>query len=80
MSRSHGALNCEDVMERLFGYLDRELDEAARADIEYHLHACRGCFSRTEFERRLRAKLVETATLPAPASLHDRVRTLIERF
>lgn len=80
MTHEHRGLSCEEVMEQLFAYLDGELGEGAHADIEHHLEACRGCFSRVEFERRLKARLAETGRVPAPESLRERLRTMIERF
>lgn len=76
----HRELNCEEVMEQLFTYLDGELDENAQIDIGRHLEACRDCFSRVEFERRLKARLAELGRVPAPERLRERVRTIIGRF
>lgn len=73
-------LSCEEVIERLFTFLDHELDSRSSADIERHLQRCRDCFTRAEFERKLRAKVAGTGTAKAPARLHDRVRSLIKRY
>jgi anti-sigma factor (TIGR02949 family) len=74
------ALSCEDVLDHLFAYLDGELDAATGEDIERHLHACRGCFSRAEFERRLKVRLAEANATGAPETLVRRIRTLMEQF
>lgn len=74
------AMSCEEVIERLFDYLDRELDPQEAADVERHLHRCRDCFTRAEFERRLRARVAATGTAKAPPRLHQRIRTLLDRF
>ena len=71
---------CEEVMEQLFAYLDRELDEQMHDEIQRHLERCRDCFSRAEFERRLKTRLAETGTAAAPDRLRARVMTMIERF
>lgn len=73
-------LTCEEVIERLFDYLDRELDGPQAADIERHLHRCRDCFTRAEFEKRLRARVAATGTAAAPPRLRRRIRELIDRF
>lgn len=73
-------LRCEQVLEHLFEYLDHALDAQTSAEIERHLDACRGCFSRAEFERRLRARVAETGTASAPATLRARIKALIDRF
>lgn len=74
------ALSCEDVLEHLFAHLDDELDARMGAEIERHLHACRGCFSRAEFERRLKARLAEASATGAPETLVRRITTLMEQF
>ncbi|MCE8018001.1 anti-sigma factor [Halomonas sp. MCCC 1A17488] len=74
------AMSCEEVIERLFDYLDRELDPQEATDVERHLHRCRDCFTRAEFERRLRARVTATGTAKAPPRLHQRIRTLLDRF
>jgi anti-sigma factor (TIGR02949 family) len=76
----HQALSCEQVLEHLFEYLDRALDARANADIERHLAACRVCFGRAEFERRLRQRVADTATSAAPERLRERVKALVEKF
>lgn len=76
----HKKLSCEQVLAHLFEYLDSALDASTSADIERHLEACRGCFGRAEFERRLRARVAETATAEAPERLRKRVELLIGRF
>lgn len=74
------ALSCEEVIERLFDYLDRQLDPQEASDVEWHLERCRDCFTRAEFERRLRARVAATGTAKAPPRLHQRIRTLLDRF
>lgn len=64
----------------LLEHLDGELDEESSRRIEQHLAACRGCFTRAEFERHLRARIAEAGAVEAPASLRERIRFLIERF
>lgn len=73
-------ITCDEVIEVLMSYLDRELDETALRAVDAHIQTCRGCFSRAEFERRLRARVAQTADVKAPAVLHDRVRAITRRF
>lgn len=73
-------LDCEEVIAKLFDYLNRELDADTLRAIDEHIALCRGCFSRAEFERRLRARLTEAGEAEAPASLRLRTRRLLERF
>lgn len=73
-------LSCEDVLENLFIYLDREVDEKMHADIEHHLQQCRECYSRADFERRLKQRIAETGEADAPEELQQRIKSLIDRF
>lgn len=73
-------ITCDEVLEQLFAYLDGELSADQLATIEHHLEHCRDCFSRAEFERKLRAKVAEAAQAAAPDRLHRRVRMLMRRF
>ncbi|WP_299314279.1 anti-sigma factor family protein [uncultured Halomonas sp.] len=73
-------LGCEEVIERLFDYLDRELGARQAEEIERHLARCRDCFSRAEFERRLRAMVEASGTVKAPPRLHRRIRHLLDQF
>jgi mycothiol system anti-sigma-R factor len=74
------SLTCEQVLEHLLEYLDRELTPETSADIDRHLAECRGCYSRAEFERRLKARVAEAGTAEAPGSLRQRIKGLIDRF
>jgi anti-sigma factor (TIGR02949 family) len=73
-------IRCEDVIEKLLEYLDRELDATEERDFARHLETCRGCFTRAEFERRLRAKVRETGAVKAPHSLRRRIRAMVARY
>ncbi|MEX0731760.1 MAG: zf-HC2 domain-containing protein [Aquisalimonadaceae bacterium] len=77
---SSGDLTCEEVMEQLFTYLDKELTNRHSAAIDAHLERCRDCFSRAEFEKRLREKVGQTATVEAPERLRRRVKGLLDNF
>jgi anti-sigma factor (TIGR02949 family) len=77
---SNPPLSCEEVLHQLFAYLDRELDSETSAQIERHLEICRGCFSRAEFERKLKAHLKDAGAQAAPERLRARLKHLIEKF
>jgi mycothiol system anti-sigma-R factor len=77
---SESPMTCEEILEHLFAYLDRELDSQTAAEIERHLDGCRGCFSRAEFERKLQARVRAAGQSGAPESLRARLKYLMERF
>lgn len=75
-----GGLSCEEVIEMLFAYLDREVGDELTDRIEQHLESCRDCFSRVEFEKRLRAKVRASGEVQAPARLHKRIKIMLDEF
>lgn len=77
---SRHEISCEEVIEQLFDYLDQELDEPSQQRIEHHIERCRDCFTRAEFEKRLRRRIGETTRTPAPDALRRRLRDLIDAF
>lgn len=72
--------NCEDALRLLAAHLDRELDAATRARMVAHLETCRSCYSRAEFEQRLKKSLAELGHEPVRPELSTRVRSLIRSF
>lgn len=73
-------IGCEEALRRLFEYLDRELDGARHAEMEQHLHTCRACYSRAEFERHLKGKLGALGKEPSPPEFELRIKNLLRRF
>jgi anti-sigma factor (TIGR02949 family) len=72
----HHPIDCERALQRLFEFIDHELGPEDRAAMEEHLRTCRSCFSRAEFERRLKEKLAGLRGQPDP-SLDERLERLI---
>jgi anti-sigma factor (TIGR02949 family) len=77
---SKPAMTCEEVLKHLIDYLDRETDTHTAAEIQGHLEECRGCFSRAEFERKLKAYLREAGSSTAPERLRARINEVIKKF
>jgi anti-sigma factor (TIGR02949 family) len=73
-------INCDEALRRLFEYLDHELDAQRHAEVEEHLRTCRACYSRAEFERRLKGRLAELGEVSASQALVQRVRRLLESY
>lgn len=72
--------NCEEALRLLAMYCDGELDSAEHAAVEHHLRACRSCYSRAEFERRLKAELGELRREEVRPVFERRIRELITEF
>ncbi len=73
-------LRCEEALRLLAEYLDGELEEGEEAAVGHHLETCRHCFSRAEFEKKLRIQLEELGKAAPAAGLEDRIRILIHGF
>jgi anti-sigma factor (TIGR02949 family) len=73
-------LTCEQVIEHLMAYLDREIDADAAAAIEHHLESCRGCFSRAEFELHLKEHLRSAGSRKASRGLRARLKQIVDKF
>ncbi|HBZ70671.1 MAG TPA: mycothiol system anti-sigma-R factor [Deltaproteobacteria bacterium] len=74
-------MNCTEAVEKLWQYLDRELDSDTVAEIERHLQECRDCFSKAEFERHLRLILRRSCGCEqAPPELRARLHRLLGMF
>ena len=73
-------LSCEEVLSKLHAYLDQEVDTVSEAEIDRHLHECRECFSRAEFERTLKRKIASAAETRTPEEIRARLESLIKRF
>jgi anti-sigma factor (TIGR02949 family) len=70
-------IDCEQALAQIFDFIDHELNAHEREAMEQHLHTCKGCFSRAEFERRLKAKLTGLRQRAAPDA-HARLEKLIK--
>ncbi len=74
-------MNCEQVIEHLWPFLDGELDGETSADLTRHLDECRRCFSRAEFERRVKTMIRQSCEgEQVPGPLQERMRTLLRSF
>jgi len=79
MNEPH-VIDCEEALRRLVEYLDAELHGESQRQMEQHLERCRSCFSRIEFEKRLKASTAELRHEPVPPELERRIRSLVDTF
>ena len=73
-------ISCEEALQHLYEHLDHALTAADAKEVEHHLETCRACFSRVEFEKRLKERLAAIGREQAPEALQKRVRDLLRRF
>jgi mycothiol system anti-sigma-R factor len=74
-------MNCQQVLQRLWQYLDGELDGEDSGEVARHLEECRRCFSRAQFERHLQAMVRRSCeSEEIPRDLKGRVDKLLRLF
>lgn len=71
---------CEDALRLLATHVDGELPPDTHDEMERHLSTCRSCYSRAEFERRLKEQVAGVGREPVRPELAERVQALIESF
>lgn len=72
----HG--KCGDAVERLYDYLDGELDEARMALVKRHLDECLPCLGAFDFEAELRQVIARKCRESVPDQLRARITLAIE--
>lgn len=80
MSKDPRQIECEEAVRMILEYLDNELGSHDHEALEAHINKCRSCYTRVEFERRLKGMVKDMPQITAPDSLKDRIRKLTEQF
>lgn len=66
---------CEEVLKKVFLFLDSECDQMSRSQIAQHLEECGPCLQYFGIEREIKALVHrKCGGDPAPAGLRERVR------
>jgi anti-sigma factor (TIGR02949 family) len=73
-------IDCEQALKQILAYIDRELGDEERKAMQGHLHTCKSCFSRMEFERLLKGKVGALREEPASPQLSKRVKSLLKSY
>ncbi|MEN8376997.1 MAG: zf-HC2 domain-containing protein [Gemmatimonadota bacterium] len=66
-------LPCAEVADKLWDYLDGELDPDTTARVWDHLRQCEKCFPRYDFQRAFRGFLRQRTETEVPAELRRKV-------
>lgn len=70
--------NCNETLEELHRFIDRELDDHARAAIADHLGGCTDCHSAFDFHAELRMVIaMKCQGDPVPPSLIIRLKACL---
>ena len=68
-----GSIDCTTAVQRLWDYLDQELDETRMAEVRRHLESCRSCLPHADFDRRFLealGRVRELHLMPPAAKSH----------
>lgn len=74
-----GMISCQEALDRLFEYLDGELEGFTREQVAHHFEVCRRCYPRLQFERAfLEAVRRAERGEEAPPHLRERILGFME--
>lgn len=73
-----GAVDCDELFEKLDLLIDRELPQEELDELETHLAACLPCAGRRDFESQLRAVVRDRCADHAPPELVAKIRQVLE--
>jgi mycothiol system anti-sigma-R factor len=71
-------ISCRAAVERLWAYLDHELDVHDHDAVDAHLALCRRCCGELEFAKHLRALLTNGRADQLPAGVRERLDRFID--
>ena len=80
MSIDPRQIECDEAIRMVLEYLDNELESHTHEVLETHIHKCRSCYSRVEFEKRLKGMVKEVPEFAVPESLKDRIKKLTDQY
>jgi mycothiol system anti-sigma-R factor len=69
--------DCEEAIHRLYHYLDGELTEQRRVELQRHLDDCSPCLEAFDFEAELRMTISTKCRDEVPETLRIRIATAI---
>jgi len=73
-------IDCKEAAAKLFEYLDKELCENDKLDIESHLKMCRPCFDAKEFEALLRDHMKEKTEHRCPDKVKKKIKDILDQY
>ena len=70
-------IDCKQAVQRLWGYIDQNLEQAREEELEEHLGLCRHCCGELEFAKQIRDRLAAGVVAD---KVEPPVRERLERF
>jgi mycothiol system anti-sigma-R factor len=65
--------DCSEVLERVFFFIDNEMENADKHEIQEHLDECLPCLQKYDLERTVKSLVARSCSEHAPESLRDKV-------
>ena len=65
--------DCEQALENLYLFIDREIDTASCAEIQTHIDVCTTCLSEYDLERVVKSLVSRSCSETAPDPLREKV-------
>jgi mycothiol system anti-sigma-R factor len=69
----HHDTDCSEILERVFVFIDNELEEADCRQIQQHLDECGPCLKEYDLENTVKALVKKSCSEHAPEALRDKV-------
>ena len=74
MSCSDGTSpDCSQALEKLYLFIDHEMDDASCDEIEAHIESCAPCLDQYDLERLVKSLVMRSCHEVAPEPLRDKV-------
>ena len=70
--------DCTDAVHRLYHFLDGELTDQRRGEIQRHLDECPPCLEAFDFEAELRQVVANRCRERVPDGLRERIAAVIQ--
>ena len=75
----HHDVDCNEILDRVYVFIDHELDNASSEQIQSHLDECGPCLREVDLERLVKALVARSCHERAPVELRQRVRFSIRQ-
>jgi anti-sigma factor RsiW len=72
-------LDCQHVWREISAYIDNDLDEAVRAEIEKHLAHCRHCAAIMDSTHNVLVLIADERTFSLPAGFGERLQARLQK-
>ena len=69
----HHDVYCNEILDRVYVFIDHELDNASSEQIQTHLDECGPCLREVDLERLVKALVARSCHERAPVELRQRV-------